>query len=257
MTARPISEDDLQAYVDDALPDDRRRYVSAYLAANPDVADRVRRLSEQRDQLREAYAPVLREPVPPELNLGRIVAARRQPRFASWRSVAAAVALLALGGGGGWIGRGLTQPTATGVTALALEASQSFTTYASDHGRPVELRAADSAELVAWMSKRLNAKVTAPDLTASGYRFMGGRIVPTAHGPAGMFMYDDDRGQRLVMLMRPMASSGDAPMSEHEIGRIGGVAWARAGMGYSLVGDAAPKDIHPLADVIRDQTPKI
>ncbi|MBM7852345.1 anti-sigma factor RsiW [Methylopila capsulata] len=243
--------------MDDALSDDGRRHVSAYLSANPDVADRVRRLCEQRDQLRAAYAPILREPVPPELNLGRIVEASRRPSFASWRSMAAAVALLALGGGAGWIGRGVNQFPATGVLALAQEASQSFTTYASDHGRPVELRAADSAELVAWMSKRLNVKVTAPDLTASGYRFMGGRIVPTAHGPAGMFMYDDDHGQRLVMLMRRMASSGDAPMSEHEMGRIGGVAWARAGMGYSLVGDAAPKDIYPLADVIRAQTAKI
>jgi anti-sigma factor RsiW len=52
-----------------------------------------------------------------------------------------------------------------------------------------------------------------PDLAASGYRFMGGRIVATAQGPAALFMYDDDRGTRLVMLARPMAADQNQPMT--------------------------------------------
>lgn len=254
MTARPICEDDLHAYVDDALDDERRAEVGAYLAQNPDVAERVRGYADQKCQLQDAFSPALREPIPATLNLGRIIDASRRPRYADWRSIAAAVALLVSGAGAGWVARGLDGGPQNGMSALVQEASNSFATFASDRGRPVELRAADSTELVSWMSSRLKAKITAPDLAASGYRFMGGRIVPTAHGPAGMFMYDDDHGQRLVMLMRPMTTSQDTPMSEHEMGRIGGVAWARGGMGYSLVGDASPKDIHPLADVIRGQT---
>ena len=44
-----------------------------------------------------------------------------------------------------------------------------------------------------------------PDLSAQGYRLIGGRMVPTPEGAALMFMCDDDFGSRLVLLTRPVA----------------------------------------------------
>jgi anti-sigma factor RsiW len=65
-----------------------------------------------------------------------------------------------------------------------------------------------------------------PDLTTSGYRLMGERLVATSHGPAAMFMYDDDRGSRIVVLTRPMSSADqNAPMTPQLQGDIGGFAW--------------------------------
>jgi anti-sigma factor RsiW len=42
-------------------------------------------------------------------------------------------------------------------------------------------------------------------------------------------------------------------MSERREGDLGGVSWADRGMGYSLVGPAAPHALHPLADDLRRQ----
>jgi anti-sigma factor RsiW len=253
MSGRPITEEDLHGYVDHVLPSDRETEVSAYLDAHPDAAARVAAYTQQRIALRAALAPVAEEPLPPELDLARMIARRGRPqRMNWWTSVAAAIVLVCAGGAGGWSLRGPSAPR-EGIAAVAREAAENFAVYGSDQSRPVELRAADRAELVNWAAQRLGRPVTVPDLTTSGYRFMGGRIVATAHGPAAMFMYDDNRGTRLVMLARPMAADQNAPMTPHAQAGINGYAWADNGLGYSLVGPAAPETLHPIANEVRRQ----
>jgi anti-sigma factor RsiW len=92
-----------------------------------------------------------------------------------------------------------------------------------------------------------------PDLSAAGYRFMGGRLVPTPHGPAALFLYDDDRGTRVAMLVRPMPVDGSVPMAAETRGMVAGVTWADQGLGYGLVAAAAPALLRPLADAVRRQ----
>ena len=82
---------------------------------------------------------------------------------------------------------------------------------------------------------------------------MGGRLVATTHGPAVLFMYDDDRGTRLVMLSRPMMTDRDTAMELHSRGAVAGFTWANRGIGYSLVGPVAANLLHPIADRVRRQ----
>ncbi|GLK86892.1 anti-sigma factor family protein [Ancylobacter defluvii] len=254
MSSRPITEDDLNGLLDRTLDPARHAEVIAYLDAHPDVAQRIALHSEQADMLRAAFAPVIDEPVPTELDLSRMIEARHRPRRAPrWAMAAAAVLLLSVGAAGGWSLRGMTPPTSEGAQALAREAAASYATYAPDQVRPVEIRASDRDVLAAWTTKRIGRPIGIPDLTAAGYRLMGGRVVPTEHGPAALFMYDDDRGTRLVMLARPMRSERDVPMVPHADGDLNGLAWADRGLGYSLVGAIAPDRLHPLADEMRRQ----
>jgi anti-sigma factor RsiW len=252
MTNRPITEDDLHAYVDDALEPAREAEVAAYLEDHPDVARRVSAFSDQRDLLRKALAPIADEPLPPQLNLSGIIESRRRRRSPVWWAVAAML-MLSIGGLGGWVMRGSLQASPGGLAALAQEAADSYHVYAPDRVRPVEMRATDSAQLVQWVSNRLKQPVKLPDLTESGYRLMGGRLVATSHGPAAMFMYDDDRGARLVVLARPMILDRNAPMSPHSGGDVSGFAWADGGMGYSLMGQAAAESLRPIANEVRRQ----
>lgn len=253
---RPVTEDDLQAYVDAALDPTRRSEIEAYLETHPEIAGRVRGYVQQRAQLRAALKPIGEEPVPPELNLARMIDARRR-RSAPWWRAAAAILLVCLGAAGGWSLHGvlgLASPTASvGIQALAQEAADSYAVYAPDHSRPVEIRATDRAELVTWAAERLHHPVAVPDLSASGYRFMGGRVVPTAHGPAVLFMYDNDRGTRLVMLSRRMEADQTARMTPQSHGDVDGFTWADDGIGYSLVGRLPSATLHPIADDIRRQ----
>jgi anti-sigma factor RsiW len=166
----------------------------------------------------------------------------------------AAMLLLSIGGLGGWAVRGALQASPEGLVALAQEGTASYNVYAPDRVRPVEVRASDSAQLVQWVSDRLHRPVKVPDLAASGYRLMGGRLVATQHGPAAMFMYDDDHGSRLVVLTRPMSRADqNAPMRSQSQGDVGGIAWADDGVGYSLVGHAAPESLRPIANEVRKQ----
>lgn len=256
MSHRPITEDDLHAYVDRFLEPGRAAEVDAYLEAHPDVAKRVAAFVDQRDRLRSALAPIADEPIPPSLNLSRIIEGqqRRSSRL-GW--AIAAMLMLSIGGAGGWVMRGATQTAPSGLASLAQEATASYEVYASDRSRPVELRATDSAQLVQWVSNRLRRPVNLPDLSNSGYRLMGGRLVATSNGPAAMFMYDDDKGERLVVLTRPMASDQNAPMKPYVGDDIGGFVWAGDGMGYSLVGHGAPEALRPIANEVRRQANSI
>jgi anti-sigma factor RsiW len=252
MTNRPITEDDLHAYVDGVLEPAREAEVTAYLEGHPDMARRFSAFSDQRDLLRKALAPIADEPLPPQLNLPGIIESRRRRRSPVWWAVAAML-MLSIGGLGGWVMRGSLQASPGGLAALAQEAADSYHVYAPDRVRPVEMRATDSAQLLQWVSNRLKQPVKLPDLTQSGYRLMGGRLVATSHGPAAMFMYDDDRGARLVVLTRPMILDRNAPMSPHSEGDVSGFAWADGGMGYSLMGQAAAESLRPIANEVRRQ----
>lgn len=254
MIGRPVTEDDLHAYVDQVLDSIRQAEIEAYLADHPDVAARVEGYSRQREQLRAALRPIAEEPVPSELNLARMIEARRRHGRPAWWSAAAAAVLLCAGAAGGWsLHDAMRPPLAGGIAALAAEAADNYAVYAPDRTRPVEVRATDTPELVDWVSRRMGRLVAVPDLSASGFRLMGGRLVATPHGPAAMFMYDDDQGTRLVLLSRTMAVDRDAAMSRHSRGGVTGIAWADQGLGFSLVGPAPAEVLHPLADEIRRQ----
>ena len=253
MNNRPITEDDLHAYVDGVLEPERRADVGSYLADHPEVAKRVAGFADQRELLRAALAPIADEPLPAELNLSRLIEGQRRRPSPAWWAIAAML-LLGVGGLGGWVVRGSLETSSSGVAALAQEAAYSYNVYAPDRVRPVEIRASDAAQLVQWASSRLNRPVRVPDLASSGYRLMGGRLVATQHGPAAMFMYDDDCGSRVVLLTRPMSSADqNAPMLAQSNGSATGFAWADDGIGYSLVGEAPKDSLRSVANEVRRQ----
>jgi anti-sigma factor RsiW len=255
MSNRPITEDDLHAYVDQLLEPERRAEVTAYLEAHPDVGRRVAGFSDQRALLRSALAPIADEPLPAELNLSRIIEGRRR-HLSSWWA-AAAMLLIGIGGIGGWVARGSMPMSSNGLAALEQEAADSFKVYAPDRLRPVEVRASEGMQLEQWLSNRLKQPIKVPDLTTSGYRLMGGRLIATSHGPAAMFMYDDNRDDRLVVLARPMAVELDAPMKPQSRSDVAGFSWADGGMGYSLVGRPATESLRPIANEVRKQAQTI
>ncbi len=238
--------------MDGVLESERQAEIATYLEGHPDVAKRIAGFADQRELLRKALAPIADEPLPPQLNLSRIIEGRQRRRLPFGWAVAAML-MLSIGGLSGWVMRGTVQAPSGGLAALAQEAAYSYQVYAPDRVRPVEMRATDSAQLVQWVSDRLHQPVKLPDLTTSGYRLMGGRLIATSHGPAAMFMYDDDRGDRLVVLTRPMTTDQSAPMAPHAQDNVAGFAWADGGMGYSLVGQAAAESLKPIANEVRRQ----
>lgn len=247
---RPLSEEDLHAYVDGLLDADRRAAVERYLQAHPDTAQRVAVDSAQRQELRAAFADRVLEPIPPRLNLGRLVEARLTRRHAPWRAAAAVVVALGLGGTGGWWA-GSRPPT--GIDALAGEAAASYSVFAADKHRPVEIWAAQREDLARWVSNRLNRPVTAPDLAGSGYDLLGGRLVASQHGAAALFVYQNAHGGRLIVYVRPMSSGQMTPIEPIDTASADGCAWIDRGVGYSLIADESYDKLVELSRQVRQE----
>ena len=252
MTDRPVTEAELQAYVDGRLPGEREEAVVAWLADRPDEAARMHAYRAQRDALRSALAPAAAEPVPPELDLRlRTRPQRAWPRRAI--AVAGMAALFIAGGGSGWALRGWGGPSNVGTAALAREAAASYAVYASDRERPVELAASDQRQLDDWFSQRLSRPVKAPDLHAAGLQLIGGRLVATDHGPAGLYLYRDTAGNRLALYIRPMEIEGNDRMKNREEGSVRGWTWADDGLGFGVFGTAPGDRLHDTANMVRTQ----
>lgn len=247
-TSPPIVEEDLHAFVDGALDDDRRREVQDHLDRNPDAAATVAALASQRQLLRSGLAHIADEPLPERLRIATLVANRRRPSPWGWQTAAAVVLALGAGAFGGWQMHGAVGQPGSGITALAGEARTSYVAYVSEP-------AAETAgtDLVNLVSDKLKRTVTVPDLSGAGYRYAGGRLVATGHGPAGLFFYERADGTRVALMVRPMSTDREAPMMQQSAGAVGGFTWAQRGLGYSVVGTEDLDLLHPIADEVRRQ----
>lgn len=247
----PIGEDDLHAYVDGQLPPARCDAVEQHLRSDAEAARRVAAYQEQRALLRQAFAGT-DEPLPKRLLLSSILRERRRSQLPSWRVAAGLVLGLALGGSAGWVLHVPGERGSVAMASLEQEAFSSHTVYAADLRHPVEVDASEPAHLRQWLSNRLERTVSPPDLSASGYRLIGGRLLATDHGePAALLMYQNARGQRLSLLFRPMAPTMHMPPRDISHGHMHGCAWIAKGMGYALVGSMPDTQLDGIADDIR------
>lgn len=232
MSGGPIGEDDIQAYVDGRLSPARAAVVDAWLAANPEDAQRVAALRQDHEMLKAAYAPMAEEPVP-----SRLLAefGRHGPK--PWRRVAAALAFVAMGAvlgfAGGYLGRPGAAPERRDVVNDAIGAHRVFV---PEVRHPVEVPANEEAHLVQWLSKRLGHPLKAPDLTANGFRLVGGRLLSEGHRPAALFMYENNDGHRITIHCVPEPEGATTAFQYREIDGVNAFYWIDEKLAYAVIG---------------------
>ncbi|MBV5324607.1 MAG: anti-sigma factor, partial [Rhodospirillaceae bacterium] len=180
-----LLEDNLHAYLDGELPPPNRAALEAELSTDPVQTERLRLWAEQKDGLHRLFDPILDELVPPHLTQ-----AARHRSSIPWpllTRMAAALALVLLGGWGGWQLRGFQPQEAMPSTTMAGDAMSAHLVFAAEIRHPVEVAVADRAHLMAWLSKRLGSPLKVPDLEPAGYGLIGGRLLPASSGPAAQF----------------------------------------------------------------------
>jgi len=239
MSEAPITEADLQAYVDGRLDAARLAEVEAYLAAQPAEAARIGAYRAQADRLREIYAPVLDEVVPERLLHSP---AGRRSRIVA---VAAAFAWMAIGAALGWQLHDFHSPRSGAVAGvpIARHAAIAHATYSPEVRHPVEVGADQESHLVAWLSKRLGAKVRAPNLESVGYALVGGRLLPGEPGPVAQFMYQSKPGTRVTLYVRTGVQNQEetAFRYSHE-GKVRVFYWIDRTFGYAVSSADIGKD---------------
>ena len=170
-----ISEDELHAFVDDRIDSARRAAVEAYLAANPEEAERIAAFAAHKRALHGLYDPILHEPIPPAM-----LARRRSPVAAAGLRAAAAIALVVIGGAAGWWLHGAAGGATAAGGGFVRQATIAHAVYTPEVRHPVEVAADQEAHLVKWLSKRLGAPLSAPSLSEAGYALIGGRLLPAS-----------------------------------------------------------------------------
>jgi anti-sigma factor RsiW len=285
----PVTEDDLNAYMDRELAPGRHSAVGRYLLAHPDVARRVEAYVAQRETLRAALAGPAIEPIPPQLDLQLLIRERRVDRHAQrenvWRiaaSVLIAIGLAGAGGAGGWVlhGGSMSSQSASGpLTVLAQAAPQAnggmptgqvspsdqlldevadyHIVYARETIHQVEVPASQLAHIQAWLGDLLHRRLRVPDLSDRGLTFAGARLLVVAGKPVAQLLYHwPGREHEPLGLCIALGSDGDeGPRTDAREG-VQQVLWRRTGYTYVLVGWTTPTILNSLANDLMPELDK-
>lgn len=246
MTTAPkdIREEDLVAYVDDALPPDRRQQVEAYLNVTPNAARRVETdLAIARD-LRCAFAGLIAD----QPMAGLPLAEPRNHMPLAW---AASVAMaLIIGGAAGWFLRPDTAPQS--MSGLVVEAFAAHRTFVVEVAHPVEVGAEKKDHLATWLTNRLGRPFAIPDLRVTGLSLVGGRLLPSSTEPAAQLMYEDGSGQRLTLYLR-RGSDDDPSFRFAETATEQAFYWSDTEFAYALTGALPRARLLEIAHLLQAQ----
>lgn len=253
MTDRTIAvtEDELHAYVDGELPAERRGDVEAWLATNPDAAERVRSWRAMADALHARYDRVADEPLPQRLQIAQLA---RQPRRWMVGAVAATLAAFVAGSGAGWIAHGAAAaPTA--FRSFTRDALDAHRLYVVEVRHPVEVQGSERDHLQQWLSKRVGYRIKAPDLDDTGLKLVGGRLLPGPQAPAAFFMYESGSGERFT-LYTSRADTETTQMRYAANAADGALFWADRNVGYVLSGPSDKGRLGQIARLVYEQAEK-
>jgi anti-sigma factor RsiW len=255
MNSLPITDADVNAYVDGQLAPSRKPAIEEALARDPALAARVVDLRRQNAALHDAFDPWLAEPLSDRL----IVAAagpssqgrRGTPK---WLGIAAAAAAsLIIGIGVGWYGRDFNLRREGTPTTFARQVALTHVLYASDVNRPVEIWAAEEKRLVNWLSKRLGFPVRAPDLNSLGFALVGGRLVAGNEMPTAMFVYENADKQRMTLQVRKHTRTDETAFRYAVEDGVGVYYWIEDNCGYALSGNLDRTQLLAIGRVVYGQ----
>jgi len=243
-----VSEEELNAYVDDELPADRRGVVEAWLSTHPDDAARVAAWRKQAELLCHRYGHLEYEMPPPRFSLDRL--SRR--RFGALAAVAASLAAFMIGVAAGWTVHGMETEKPSDLVRFTNDALLAYRLYTVEVRHPVEVTGDQRPHLVQWLSKRLGAPVQAPELDKQGLKLVGGRLLPGPTGPSAFFMYENPSGERFTLYCGPI-SNGETALRYTSGGQNAAYYWVDQNMAYVLSGPMETGKLHEVAQAAYDQ----
>lgn len=249
MSKLSVTEFDLHAYIDGALPESRRMAIEEYLASHSEDAERVRAYCRQNEELRALFDPVLNESVP-----GRLLETRRARWLRPVLRYAVMAVWMGLGGLIGWHMQAYNSNRVAEATAWVHRAAVAHVVYSPEVRHPVEVSADQETHLVNWLSKRLGTQLKVPHLGGIGYALVGGRLLPGDRGPVAQFMYQDVKGLRLTLYVR--TNTDDARETAFRFAlenKVGVFYWLDSKLGYALSGEMEKAELLRVATAVYRQ----
>ncbi|MDA0787416.1 MAG: hypothetical protein O3B37_14110 [Proteobacteria bacterium] len=220
-----VTDSELNALVDDELDPARQAEIEAWLADNPEAAQRVARYRSQNAGLHALYDDILNEELP--ARTAALLDVRRAG-VPAWAAMAAAITLFVVGAAGGWLVRGEgvsdtgTQLVAAATTSpidappvvippidtqvLMQRASMAHVVSHQDELRSPA--AGGPAAMADYIADRMGKQIRVPSLDSFGYNMVGGRVLPDTDGPAAQFVFADENGHKVSLYVRSEQANG-------------------------------------------------
>ena len=244
-----VREDDLHAFVDGALSAERAAAVAVWLEDHPAEAEQVRAWREQNAAIQSLHADMKDAPLPERLKPRVLLSGRR----VTWTRLAASLALVVAGGFLGWFANGWYADYHMTEANMVARAVSAHRMYSREVRHPVEVVADEEKHLVRWLSKRLDHRLTVPDLSAAGYRLMGGRLLPAGGRAAAQFMFEDTAGKRLTLYVTRNPRPGETAFRFARDGAVGAFYWLDGDVSYALIGEASREVLLKVSHSVYDQ----
>ncbi|TAM84453.1 MAG: anti-sigma factor [Candidimonas sp.] len=227
------SESDIHAYVDGRLDEISQRRMRAWMRVHPERAKIIADWQRDARELQTAYADL-----PMETSAAISPRAPHPRRW--WRTAIVAASLfLAVGVSGiaGWQLHDRQQDT----SAPMADAVQAYRLFALDRSAPLDVVRTSAGDIQAWMSRRFPGVAHLPDLSASGFRVVGARLLADTAGPAAIVVYRNQAGESVSFYVRsPDPGTRPIPRGERHDGQLAVNYWSSDGYNYALVaGNAA------------------
>ena len=260
-----FTDEQIQDYLDGRLNERDRAAVAAYLLAHPRVAAEVEAVRRQSDALRALGQEILDEPIPERLRevlrerpaRSRVehgpVAPRNERRqfrrSTSFLEAAAAILLFCVGGAVGWFAHGVARPEPSVADMLLADMSRAYAFYgARDY--PVAFPPDRADEFTTWLGRSFEREVRPPDLTKFGYRYRGGRVIPSAGANIGLFQFERPEDARLAVFFWTAAAPPRVVRALQHRGHIAAHFWNMNGLSFAVIGDKADRDVETAARAI-------
>ncbi|WP_434732783.1 anti-sigma factor [Rhizobium sp. YTUHZ044] len=252
-----VTEADLHAYADGQLPEMARARIEAYLADNSDEAAMVAEWQAQNAGIRSLFSGYekARKTDPLLVALPRAVSPTRN----RWALAAATLVVFVLGAVSGHYGPGLLEKPdlqLTGSVTFPKQAETAFTVYAAEVRHPVEVFADEEAHLATWLGKRLaieNLKI--PNLQPLGFKLVGGRLLPVDGKPGAMFMYENQAGERLTVMVGRHRENRTTSFRFASSGNLETFYWIDGELGYAVTGEISREALRAVAEECYRQFP--
>ena len=226
----------LHAYVDAELDQRAVAEVEAWLRENPEDMARVADWKRQSQELKRVYDAVAGEPLPPEWIRTLHGVARNRRLYWAQQAIAASV-LLADGALGGWYFAPTNGAEISGHISIAEQALSAHIVYVSEVRHPVEVTVSEKTHLIGWLSKRLGQPLSAPDLSATGFDLIGGRLLADQNRPAAQFMYENADGQRITLYVAPNPTGQETAFRIARVDETESFYWLDGPLGFAVTGD--------------------
>ncbi|MFK0684698.1 anti-sigma factor [Ochrobactrum sp. BD67] len=253
----PITEAELNGFVDGQLSEDEHARIAAFLENDPEQTALVaewRRQNEGIRQLFSGYAEAKNDDAALIHSVGR-----RQSRNYRGAVAAAVLAALLVGGAGGFAGSRLfadTGPQLASMQTLPEQAQAAYLVYASEVRHPVEVFSNEEAHLATWLGKRLDiADLRVPDLRSLGFQLVGGRLLPVGGKAGAFFMYEDEAGKRLSVIVGRNAENRDTSFRFASSDGVETFYWIDNDLGYAVSGEISRERLRQVAEECYRQFP--